>query len=62
MKKIIVDENACIGCGLCVATLPEVFRINADGVSESYQDVLPAQESKAQTAIENCPVSAISWQ
>ena len=29
--KAIVNQDTCIGCGLCISTVPEVFEVNADG-------------------------------
>ena len=31
--KAIVNQDTCIGCGLCISTVPEVFEVNADGLS-----------------------------
>ena len=56
-----VNEN-CIGCGLCCATCDAVFRLNAEGKSEAYGTVTEENQADVQTAIDNCPVSAISWQ
>ena len=28
--KAIVNQDSCIGCGLCISTVPEVFEVNAD--------------------------------
>lgn len=57
--KVSIERNDCIGCGLCEATCPEVFRIADDGRSEAYQQPDPAQEAAAKTAAESCPVSVI---
>ena len=59
--KPYVDQDVCISCGLCVSVVPEVFRFNDKGVSEVY-DPTGAPEEKIQQAIDNCPVSCISWQ
>ena len=32
--KAIVNQDTCIGCGLCISTVPEVFEVNADGKAE----------------------------
>ena len=34
--KAIVNQDTCIGCGLCISTVPEVFEVNADGKAEAY--------------------------
>lgn len=57
-----VDQNVCIGCGLCAGMVPEVFRMNDDGKAEAYQDAAPENESMVQDAIYSCPVSAIQWE
>lgn len=57
-----VDQNTCIGCGLCISIAPDVFRMNDDDKAESYQNATPENESMVQDAISSCPVSAIEWE
>jgi ferredoxin len=58
--KAIVDQDACISCGLCPEVCPEVYRMNADDKAEAYVDPVPdAVLAKAQDAAEQCPVEAI---
>jgi len=55
--KINVDENKCIGCGVCVSVCPDVFEIGENGksvVKEKETDKKCAKE-----AAESCPVNAI---
>lgn len=59
-KTVAVDQNECISCGLCIESLPEVFRFADNGKSEAY-DQGGASEDKIQPAINNCPVSCIHW-
>jgi ferredoxin len=59
-REVFVDQDACIGCGLCASVVPEVFRLNDDGVSEVY-DQAGADESRIQEAIDSCPVNCIHW-
>lgn len=59
MKKIKVNQEACIGCGACVAIDPEHFSFNDEGLSHPIsQENLEATE--LQSAIDSCPTSAIS--
>ena len=58
--KVYVDQEICIGCGLCVSIVPEVFRLNDAGVSE-VKNQAGAGEAKIQEAIDSCPVNCIHW-
>jgi len=58
--EVYVDQDICIGCGLCVSIVPEVFRLNDAGVSEVQQQA-GGSESKIQEAIDSCPVNCIHW-
>jgi ferredoxin len=60
-KKPYVDQDVCISCNLCVDTVPEVFRMNEDGLAEVY-DPSGADEDKIQEAIDACPVACIHWE
>jgi ferredoxin len=55
-----VDQDACISCGLCVDTSPEVFRLNDANLAEVY-DPDGAPEERIQAAVDGCPVSCIYW-
>lgn len=59
--KPVVDEDLCIGCGMCESICPEVFRLEDDGLAhvivenpgeDLYECTREAQDS--------CPVDAIS--
>ena len=54
---IKVDQNKCVGCGLCVGMCPDVFTLNMDGKSEVIAQV---NEAAAKEAAAACPVDAIS--
>lgn len=60
MKAVI--EPGCIGCGLCEATCPEVFRLNEESQAEVIGDVTEELEDAAKEAEGNCPVSVIEVQ
>lgn len=58
MKKIKVNEDACIGCGACVAIDSEHFDFNDSGLSQVIsQENLDSND--VINAIESCPTSAI---
>ena len=58
--KAIVNQDTCIGCGLCISTMPEVFEVNADGKAEACGHTTDENRAAVQEAIDACPVQAIS--
>jgi len=56
--ELHVDRDTCIGCGICAASLPELFRM-VDDVAEPRQPVREWSPA-ADNAVRICPVSAIS--
>ncbi len=56
-----VDQDACISCGLCVDSVPEVFRLNSANLAEVYEPA-GAPDERIQEAMDGCPVSCIFWQ
>lgn len=55
--KATVDQDMCIGCGMCAGIAPDSFRMNGDGKAEFYAE---SDDAAVQQAIDGCPVSAIS--
>lgn len=61
MKRVWIDQNACIGCGFCVDNVPEVFCLKEHGKAEVYDAGGAYETTIQQEAIDNCPVSCIQW-
>ena len=60
MKKLNVNEDACIGCGACVSIDPEHFDFNDNGLSSVISnDNIETEE--VTNAIESCPTNAIKY-
>lgn len=61
--KATVDQDTCIGCGLCVATCEAVFSMGDDGLAKAIDAEIPSEEeADAEDARDGCPVSAIDIQ
>lgn len=52
-----VDQNKCIGCGMCAGLCPDSFVMNHDGKAEVVNDKVT---DCSKNAADNCPVEAIS--
>lgn len=58
--KVFVDQDLCIGCGLCIDTVPEVFDWNNEERAEAIEEEVSSDyEDETTEAIENCPTDAI---
>ncbi|MBQ9663409.1 MAG: ferredoxin [Oscillospiraceae bacterium] len=57
--RAFVDQELCIGCGMCTVACPEVFELNVDGKAEAIADTTDDNRNDVMTAIDGCPVGAI---
>ncbi|HIT17007.1 MAG TPA: ferredoxin [Candidatus Caccosoma faecigallinarum] len=57
MAKVKVDQEACIGCGMCVSLASAVFAFDASG--EKAEVISDEVDSSVEEAAASCPVSAI---
>ncbi len=56
MKKVILIEEKCIGCGACMHIAPQNFTYNDEGRSKLISDNVT---DAAIEASETCPTAAI---
>ena len=57
--KVNINEELCVGCGMCASLCPEVFEIE-NGKSKIKEEViLEKHQNCLKKAAENCPVEAI---
>ncbi len=59
-KKLVINKEKCIGCGLCVAIAGGTFEFDEDGKAR-VRDEMSEDATTIQEAIDSCPVDAISW-
>ena len=62
MSQVAVDRTGCIGSGMCVASMPELFEFDNQSVSlpRNGGEVAARLEDLAQAAAVLCPANAIS--
>lgn len=56
--KVRVEEDKCIGCGVCVNSCPEVFELNDENKAIVLEDA-DFDSCDLDEAIDNCPTDAI---
>lgn len=56
---ISVDQDKCIGCGLCATTAPNTFKLDEAGKSQVISQDGDNMEM-VKKAAEECPTQAIS--
>lgn len=58
--KAKVNEDLCVGCGLCADIAPDVFIIKEDKAVVKGGAVPEEAEDSCRRALQDCPVEAIS--
>lgn len=61
MKKIVIDQIECIGCGMCTLMCPNIFKLGKNGKAEVIGQAVGIKEEVVE-AIDSCPVDAITFQ
>ena len=55
---VSVDQEVCIGCGVCVDMCPEVFTLNSDGKAHCVRN--DCDQHNLEEISTACPVEAIN--
>jgi ferredoxin len=58
VKKVTVDKDACVACGACFDTCPEVFEADAEGKSQVKKKA-DLNAPCVEEAANGCPAEAI---
>ncbi len=56
MKKIKVNKEGCIGCGLCIGMHPEALAFDDESKCEVIADM---EDDAADEVVASCPVAAL---
>lgn len=57
-KKIIIDEELCVGCGACASLCPEVFELQDDGKAKVINEE-GYEKCNCDIVVNSCPVGVI---
>jgi ferredoxin len=59
---LAIDQDTCIGCGLCKDICPAVFHLNETIGKSEVMDAEACEFAECcEAAAENCPVQAITY-
>ena len=56
--KVKIDSDLCKSCGLCVDSVPDIFKMGDDVAEVITADVSADLEEDVQNAADDCPVEA----
>ena len=57
--KVRVNDDECVGDGMCAELCPEIFKMEGDLAVVKKEDVPPELEDLVRKAAESCPVDAM---
>ena len=57
-KKIIIDQELCVGCGACASLCPEVFELQDDGKAKVINGN-GCEKCDCEMITNSCPVGVI---
>lgn len=60
MKKVVINKDKCLDCGMCVGIESDVFDFDDDGLAKVNNDnINDDNKENVNNAIDSCPVAAI---
>lgn len=59
-KKVVIDEEECMGCEACVEIAPDIFEFNEDDEKAFVIKAEGGDPEAIQEAIDACPASCIT--
>jgi len=57
--KPVIDQEECVGCGVCESVYAEAFKLGEDGKAHVIK-TKDLDKQKLKEAIDQCPVQCIS--
>lgn len=59
--RAIVDQDLCIGCGICEGIAPEIFSLQTEPYAVVIMDPITGEfQAAAQESADECPEGAIT--
>ena len=59
--KVVLNRDACIGCGACAALCEDIFEIDNEGLSKVKKEKESNEEVElTRDAVDSCPTGAIT--
>lgn len=54
-----IDQERCIGAGMCEAAAPAIFEIGEDGYTELIRPIEEGDTARLKRAVKVCPANAL---
>lgn len=61
-KKVVIEEEECLGCEACVELCPEIFEFNDDSEKAIVIMEEGGDEECIQEAMDSCPADCILYE
>jgi len=58
--KAEVNQETCIGCGLCAQVAPDIYEMQGDKAVAKVDEIPADKADQAKDGADQCPVNAIT--